>query len=692
MDDPDLARLEAVGVPFDPLAVLRWGHREAPHTRFLAWLLDPSPSDLGAQHGLDAAVLEALVARALASIETLPGADLGAMERSGRVTCSAVRVIREVPVGDGVHATARAPDVRCEFVDATGRGWLVMIENKVDAAEGTGQVRAYLAWARAQHADARRLLLFITPDGRAPDSELDGELTVSLSWASVADAALGALDDRDDHEHLEARSFARSVLISLRHRFGGDRSVRAIVQTLHERHPRAAARVASLAIEATRVARLTARFPSATWHLRTVRPSPRAWTQTYARDVARAFAALHRGGLTLRPCAPHVAWREGASWTIDGVTETLSLVVHAGSGRPFGGHHARLWVGLYAPGHTVDEALRTREQREAVEALPEATRRWLLGARPVLTSGDAWRYLCVGEAATLPRGFTPEDDALRAATLLDAMLAPHATALRELAQQEGLRLYSCDLDPLHVADRDARDRDAMERCASPDAQRVWIVERSPRGHMIESLHERTLGATLSAAFGGLATLRYTYAPSPDARVDQVVLGTHTLRSPDDEASQNVKAALSRAVAQRASVLVLGDEGPTDFAAGRWVIEGLDLFAPVVRVFAPEHRAPEEGEFRVAAAGSMLATLVTRDARAVGGVRPLGVRAEAEVLASYVPARGEAAGRECAWIARWRVGGTTVLYWGGGALGPWAATLHDRPEVFARWWQQITSMA
>ncbi|MBK8696464.1 MAG: PD-(D/E)XK nuclease family protein [Deltaproteobacteria bacterium] len=118
--DPDLRALDAIAPAFDPLEVLATARKERPHTRFLAWLLDPHPVQPGASHGLGASVLDALVCRALSALDPLPGAPFVRASVPPSFVPASLRVLREQPLGD--HA--RAPDLRCHGADARGRsGW-----------------------------------------------------------------------------------------------------------------------------------------------------------------------------------------------------------------------------------------------------------------------------------------------------------------------------------------------------------------------------------------------------------------------------------------------------------------------------------------------------------------------------------------------------------------------------------------
>ena len=109
-----------------------------------------------------------------------------------------------------------------------------------------------------------------------------------------------------------------------------------------------------------------------------------------------------------------------------------------------------------------------------------------MGATAVKNKEEAWRYLCVGESVPLPKGFSSEEDAAAVAGLVRAMLAPHRAALRAMAGDASLRLYSCDLDLDHVPMADAQDRAALWRGASGGATRVWIA--TPEDNIVTKLN------------------------------------------------------------------------------------------------------------------------------------------------------------------------------------------------------------
>ncbi len=688
LSSPELQRLDAIAAPFDPLDVLAWTHQERPHTRFLAWLLDASEPRAGGGHGLGASVLRALVERATRAIELLPGVESAALPHAvGSIDPAGLTVLRELPLGDGVRVTARAPDVRCLWRDATGVRWVVLIENKVDADEGDGQVRDYLAWAARHHPDARRMLLYITPDGRMPDSTTAGELVAPMSWSDAAEAALDAIAHAPHGGDPSARAFATSVLEALRMRFGGRADVRALVEALHDAHPRAASLAASPAAEASLLEPLNQRFPRAAWHLRTLRPRAHRWTRRWADRVAELFAELAPDAPRLRACAPHAERPSMASWTLDGVTECLALHAFCTTGAAFGSHRARAWVALLAPSLTARAAFEARDQLAAVEAMPEATRAWLLAAAPVNETPAAWRWLCAGAPAVLSRGYSSEDDARRTARALHELLAPHLDALASFARDPSQKLFSCDLDLDHALPTDARDRESLARDARPDAKRVLVGTRQPTGRPFELRRECELGVTLGAAFGGTGELAYDYGPAASgSHVDRpqvVVAGMALFRSPDDASLREAAAVIHDAVGAGATLLLFGDRGDLELAR-----KHLGALVDPLGAHARFEDATGTG-VEVICDDEAFEAIASRDARLIQGM--LCVHVDAERAAVPLRARSAAPGASgtlVPLVAGWRAGGARVVFLAGGAMGAWGRAMQQRPHAFARWWRAL----
>lgn len=166
----DEARLRAEGRWVhgrdDFLGVLGLERDEVRHSRMVAWLLDPC-----ATHGLGDRVLAGVLRTAFG--DDLPDAVLASLG-AARSTCEVVR-----------------GDARIDVLVRSGALTLV-IENKVDAAEGAGQCDAYHALFRDEPG-AR--FVFLTPTGYAPRSASGDarEAFRPMSYGALRDLLASAL-------------------------------------------------------------------------------------------------------------------------------------------------------------------------------------------------------------------------------------------------------------------------------------------------------------------------------------------------------------------------------------------------------------------------------------------------------------------------------------------------------------------
>jgi hypothetical protein len=128
------------------LDVFGIGRQEIPHSRFLAWLLDPREN-----HGLGTAFLDAFLRLAQKTCGHEFDADLDAVE-----------VSRERSTDKGV------PDIT-----VIGTDFLCVVENKVLAAEGLDQTQRYADAAESEASQEgippdHLLLVFLSPRGSRP--------------------------------------------------------------------------------------------------------------------------------------------------------------------------------------------------------------------------------------------------------------------------------------------------------------------------------------------------------------------------------------------------------------------------------------------------------------------------------------------------------------------------------------------
>jgi hypothetical protein len=150
--------------PISLFRTMDYGRLETAHTRTLAWLLDPK-----SEHDFGTTLLAALLHR-------LSGNDCS--------TALQVERVESELLIDGSGAKGRL-DILAEGTWEEGEraGWVLAIEAKVDTWEGEDQLLKYEAWLRSRAAGRELFLVFLTPDGREP--ETGAEEWESLSFLEL---------------------------------------------------------------------------------------------------------------------------------------------------------------------------------------------------------------------------------------------------------------------------------------------------------------------------------------------------------------------------------------------------------------------------------------------------------------------------------------------------------------------------
>ena len=161
--EPLLAELKArrrrTAERFNVFEALRVDGYEEYHSRFIAYLLDPTT-----HHDQGAAFLISFLQYLGLSFSSTQGARVKpekALDSDGRI------------------------DIRIRLAN----GQIILIENKVKAPEDTDQIARYQEWLRGQDAPPGfpHQLVFLTPEGRRPVSTRKPEEVVCRSYLQLAD-------------------------------------------------------------------------------------------------------------------------------------------------------------------------------------------------------------------------------------------------------------------------------------------------------------------------------------------------------------------------------------------------------------------------------------------------------------------------------------------------------------------------
>lgn len=164
------------------------GRLEVAHTRTLAWLLNPNEKE----HGFGDALLKAMLTRVCNCDQPLS---------FDMCTVAAERIYRNLVTGD-----AGRTDIWIEGQPKNSKPWLVVIEAKIDASEGSQQLDRYnleiKKW-RAEHRDGEVLRqVFLTTDGREATG-CEGWTPASFSRLAIAFwEAVGSPPPKPGHQFL----------------------------------------------------------------------------------------------------------------------------------------------------------------------------------------------------------------------------------------------------------------------------------------------------------------------------------------------------------------------------------------------------------------------------------------------------------------------------------------------------------
>jgi len=164
---PHVARIEQDhkdnALKFNVFSALGVTRKEVIQSRFLAYLLDPNE-----HHCQDSIFLNAFLTKI-----GIP--EIGA-ENTEQI--KRIRVITEHSAGE---------DGRMDIVLFCQPGWLVVIENKVDAGEAAQQLTRYTKWLDKQQGYNQKKLIFLTPTGHESVTSNAGDY-LQLSYLDLAEA------------------------------------------------------------------------------------------------------------------------------------------------------------------------------------------------------------------------------------------------------------------------------------------------------------------------------------------------------------------------------------------------------------------------------------------------------------------------------------------------------------------------
>jgi hypothetical protein len=215
VDNGELEDLESLLGHFNLFGAIGVVRQELRHSDFLAFLLDPSQN-----HGLGDAFAKRLLQRALAG---------------GRGTASSLTPV-ELDTASLIQAEVRREwqNIDILLVDEPNR-LAVIIENKVDSGEHSGQLIRYWDAVTRQYPNHRTIGLFLTPDGDTPTDER----YVSIDYSMVCDVLDRLLQSRSSTIGPEVRLTITHYVQMLRRHVVTDSQIADLCRRIYQKHKQA---------------------------------------------------------------------------------------------------------------------------------------------------------------------------------------------------------------------------------------------------------------------------------------------------------------------------------------------------------------------------------------------------------------------------------------------------------------------
>lgn len=218
LQDEDLDRLEALAQEFNIFEVLRAVRQEVRHSNFLAWLLDPSGN-----HGLG----DYFARLFLWKTTSLAKKKNKEIDSPSPIEIDALDLTRMQ-----VSTEWRGIDI---LLDAAEQGFVCAIENKVEAAEHSGQLARYARACSAEFPECIQHFVFLSATGATPSQED----WVSVGYEHIIDLVERTLQAREKSIGDEVAVFLRHYVNMLRRHIVRESEIEKLCQTIYSKHRQA---------------------------------------------------------------------------------------------------------------------------------------------------------------------------------------------------------------------------------------------------------------------------------------------------------------------------------------------------------------------------------------------------------------------------------------------------------------------
>lgn len=214
VDDRDFHRIDEHLRRFNLFEAMGAVRGELRHSNFLSFILSPNRP-----HGIGSAFLLLLLRMALAK-----------QSQKQRV----VRAIELIVADLESSIIFRERDNMDLLIEVTSLNLVVLIENKIDASIGDGQLQKYKQLVKSRYPGSRHLLILLTPNGAEPTDED----FVSLSYSEIADLVDTTLQ-QDKLIGSDVSLILNHYVQMLRRHIVEDEQLADLARQLYERHKEA---------------------------------------------------------------------------------------------------------------------------------------------------------------------------------------------------------------------------------------------------------------------------------------------------------------------------------------------------------------------------------------------------------------------------------------------------------------------
>ena len=218
VNNSNLAKLEAIINEFNPFKILAIEGYEIRHSNALAWLLDPY-----GHHGLTDTLFKNLLLEVLRESQNIKINGLPDIADIIGANFSDLQVHRE---WNNIDVFALSPMNKL----------VVVIENKIDAAEGENQLVKYAGIVDKHYPEFNKVFVFLTPDGARPKGS---DRYIIFTHKKIYSIVQSAVSIKQDYMHTKVYDFIQQYLQILEERVMENEKIINICTRLYLEHKEA---------------------------------------------------------------------------------------------------------------------------------------------------------------------------------------------------------------------------------------------------------------------------------------------------------------------------------------------------------------------------------------------------------------------------------------------------------------------